>query len=139
MRARIFEEPFAAPAKLVEHYQRAALFVFPSLYEGFGLPVVEARLCGTAAVVSDAVPALECLARDPGTCLLDFAAFDEGTSRGRRRLALDAFLACPKEPVRLLEREWFGWERCAAEYAAVFKGLLKVNAALDQTPAKKTA
>jgi len=35
-------------------YSGAALFVFPSLYEGFGLPVLEAMSCGTAALVSDA-------------------------------------------------------------------------------------
>jgi glycosyltransferase involved in cell wall biosynthesis len=35
-------------------YSSAVLFVFPSLYEGFGLPVLEAMSCGTAALVSDA-------------------------------------------------------------------------------------
>jgi glycosyltransferase involved in cell wall biosynthesis len=35
-------------------YSGAVLFVFPSLYEGFGLPVLEAMSCGTAVLVSDA-------------------------------------------------------------------------------------
>lgn len=34
-------------------YQRASLFVYPSLYEGFGLPVVEAMLCGTPVITSN--------------------------------------------------------------------------------------
>lgn len=34
-------------------YQAAELFVCPSLYEGFGLPVLEAARCGTPAIVSD--------------------------------------------------------------------------------------
>ena len=34
-------------------YSGAELFVFPSLYEGFGLPPLEAMACGTAVVVSD--------------------------------------------------------------------------------------
>ena len=29
-------------AELVDYYQQATVFVFPSLYEGFGLPVLEA-------------------------------------------------------------------------------------------------
>ncbi len=35
-------------------YSGAALFLFPSLYEGFGLPVLEAMSCGTAVVASNA-------------------------------------------------------------------------------------
>ncbi len=34
-------------------YSGATLFVFPSLYEGFGLPVIEAMACGTAVVCSN--------------------------------------------------------------------------------------
>lgn len=34
-------------------YSGATLFLFPSLYEGFGLPVLEAMSCGTAVVASD--------------------------------------------------------------------------------------
>lgn len=42
-------------AKLLsEYYSAADLFIFPSLYEGFGMPVVEAMACGTAVVASRA-------------------------------------------------------------------------------------
>ena len=34
-------------------YRGAALFVFPSLYEGYGLPIIEAMACGTAVVCSN--------------------------------------------------------------------------------------
>jgi len=34
-------------------YNSASLFVYPSLYEGFGLPVLEAMACGTAVVVAE--------------------------------------------------------------------------------------
>ena len=38
--------------ELAALYRGAEVFVFPSLFEGFGIPVVEAMACGTAAVVS---------------------------------------------------------------------------------------
>ncbi len=44
---------FVEDADLVRLYQAASLVVFPSLYEGFGLPVLEARQCGAPAICSD--------------------------------------------------------------------------------------
>ena len=39
---------------MVDLYNLVDLFVFPSLYEGFGLPVIEAMACGTKVVSSNA-------------------------------------------------------------------------------------
>ena len=41
--------------KLAELYSAALAFVYPSLYEGFGLPVLEAMQCGTGVIASRAV------------------------------------------------------------------------------------
>ncbi|MCC7494140.1 MAG: glycosyltransferase family 4 protein [Fimbriimonadaceae bacterium] len=48
---------YVADADLPPLYSAATLFLYPSLYEGFGLPPLEALACGTPAVVSD-TPAL---------------------------------------------------------------------------------
>jgi glycosyltransferase involved in cell wall biosynthesis len=37
----------------VEFYNRAELFVYPSFYEGFGLPILEAMACGTPVIASN--------------------------------------------------------------------------------------
>lgn len=44
---------YVSDAELVDLYACCEAFVFPSLYEGFGLPVVEAMACGAPVVVGD--------------------------------------------------------------------------------------
>jgi glycosyltransferase involved in cell wall biosynthesis len=45
---------FVAEDELPLWYNAARLFAFPSLYEGFGLPVLEAMACGTPVITSNA-------------------------------------------------------------------------------------
>ena len=44
---------YLSDADLIDLYRSAALFVFPSLHEGFGLPVLEAMACGALVIGSD--------------------------------------------------------------------------------------
>ena len=45
--------PHLDDAGLIKAYSAAALVVVPSLYEGFGLPALEAMACGAPVIVSD--------------------------------------------------------------------------------------
>jgi glycosyltransferase involved in cell wall biosynthesis len=51
--SRVVLTGFVTEAELVVLYNRAKLFVYPSLYEGFGLPPVEAMACGCPVVASN--------------------------------------------------------------------------------------
>jgi glycosyltransferase involved in cell wall biosynthesis len=44
---------FVPEAQLTWLYRNATAFVFPSLYEGFGLPILEAMSAGTPVITSD--------------------------------------------------------------------------------------
>lgn len=87
---------YVTPAELTVEYRSADAFCFPSLLEGFGMPILEAMAAGTPVVVSDAssLPevaggaALVCAAVDPAAwraALLRLAG-DGGLVDGLRRL-----------------------------------------------------
>jgi len=80
---RVVFTGYVPPADLHALYCAAHLLVFPSLYEGFGLPPLEAMACGTPVVSSDAGALTEILGDaavfiDP----LDIASLSQGIRRG---------------------------------------------------------
>lgn len=105
-------------AQLAYLYREASLLVYPSLYEGFGLPVVEAFACGCPVAASSA----GALPEVGGEAAVYFEPGDEASMRGvlewvlaqeavRRRLA-----AAGRERAQL-----FSWERAAQQTAAVYE------------------
>jgi len=99
--------------ELVRLYQSAAALLFPSRYEGFGLPVVEAMACGTP-VVAAPEPALEEVAGDA-------AVFADDLADGVRRALADR----ERLSAAGVERaKAFSWRETARLTAAVYRRLL---------------
>ena len=96
----------------------ATVFAYPSLEEGFGLPVLEAMAQGTAVITSRGT-ATEEVAGDAGL-LVDPRDVDELAA------AMDSLLADPDERVRrgaagVARAATFTWERTAAAYAQLYR------------------
>jgi glycosyltransferase involved in cell wall biosynthesis len=103
-------------------YNGADLFAFPSLYEGFGLPVLEAMACGTPVITSN-VSSLPEVAGN-AALLVDPYNVDELADAMRRILSAPALVADLR--ARGLERaRQFSWERTAQETLAVYKHILE--------------
>jgi glycosyltransferase involved in cell wall biosynthesis len=111
---------FVADGDLPAIYNLADLFVLPSYYEGFGLPVVEAMACGVP-VVTSATSSLMEVAGDAAV-LVDPSSVEEIAS-GMERLLTDDALRERCVERGLARAATFTWERCARETLEVFREL----------------
>jgi glycosyltransferase involved in cell wall biosynthesis len=117
--ARVLFAGFVTDQELVALYNTATVFVFPTLYEGFGLPVVEAMACG-APVLTTRTSSIPEVGGDAVLYCERPADADELAAQLRRLLADDGLRARLRE--RGLEQaSRFSWERAARETIAVFE------------------
>ncbi len=99
-------------------YENAACFVFPSLYEGFGLPPLEAMSCGCQVVLSRAASLPEVFNGVAHFC--DPYSSEDIASAIERAVKFPA--AATPNQLRDFAKE-FSWEKCARETMEVLKSL----------------
>ncbi len=101
-------------------YTGAEVFVYPSLYEGFGLPVLEAMACGTPVVTSDQSALPECVG-DAGLLVdpLDHDALADAIER----VLGDPRLAAELGDAGMLRASSFTWSETARKTWAVYEEL----------------
>ncbi len=104
-------------AHLPALYSMADVFVHPSLYEGFGLPVVEAMACGTPVVTSN-VSSLPEVAGE-AALLVDPESVEE-IAAAIRRLVEDSHLADSLRERGFERARAFSWESAAGKTLEVF-------------------
>lgn len=107
--------------ELVAFYNLATVYIQPSIYEGFGLPVLEAFACGTPVVSSNKGSLTEiggqaAIYFDP-TDIKQFVAIVSG-------LVEDKSLQNKLSQLGLQQAAKFSWQRVAAETKAVYKKAL---------------
>ncbi|MDD5367631.1 MAG: glycosyltransferase family 1 protein [Anaerolineaceae bacterium] len=103
---------------LIGLYNAARLFVFPSLYEGFGLPVLEAMACNCPVVTSNNSSLVE-VAGD-AACLIDPMNIGDIAS-GMINILDDANTANCLRAAGLKQSAKFTWEKCARETYTVYE------------------
>lgn len=99
-------------------YAAATVFVYPSLYEGFGIPVIEAMACGTPVITSN-ISSLPEVAGDAAITV-------DPTSSDEIRAALERLLSSPELRIELRQRGFeqaklFTWAHAAQATLEVYR------------------
>ena len=107
--------------RLAESYQAAVAFVYPSMYEGFGIPPLEAMSHGCPVVCSNAGAIPEVVGNageyfDPSSA--------EDLRNTLERVALDDGLRRDLRTQGYKRIEAFSWDRCAEETARIYQELV---------------
>ncbi|PIE80433.1 MAG: glycosyl transferase family 1 [Chloroflexi bacterium] len=118
---RVLFPGYVADEDLPLWYNAASLFAFPSVYEGFGMPVVEAMACGTPVVASTASSIPEAV----GQAGLLFDPQDAEELAGRIASVLhDSDLSATMRAKGLQHASRFSWEEAGRETAVVYQQVL---------------
>lgn len=114
--ARVKFLDYLPPAQLPEVINRAIALVFPSLWEGFGLPVLEAMACGTPAITSN-ISSMPEVAGNAGLLVNPYSVGEIAEAMGN--IARDSKLRSHLRAMGLARAQEFSWEKTGRETAAI--------------------
>ena len=106
---------------LAAFYNLAALFVYPSFYEAFGIPLLEAMACGCPIVASH-TGAIPEIAGD-AACLVD-PRDAKSIADGMHRVLKDGDFRSDMISKGLRRAKQFSWQKCAAKTLEVIENAL---------------
>ncbi len=119
---RIHFTGWVDPVDVPVFYQEAKVFVFPSLYEGFGLPIVEAMASGVPLIASDSSCIPEIVG--DGGVLID-AKNTHLISATIEKILTDKLFANKLRDKGLVRSEIFSWEDLAQDTISVYNSFNK--------------
>ncbi len=102
-------------------YNASDLFVYPSHFEGFGLPVLEAMACGTPVITSN-VSSLPEVAGEAGILL--HPTDTEALNQAMQTVFRNANLARDMRQKGLVQAAKFNWRKTAAQTAQIYRQTL---------------
>ncbi|MFN8377213.1 MAG: glycosyltransferase family 1 protein [Anaerolineae bacterium] len=124
IRDRVRFTGYIPEADLPALYTGARAFVFPSLYEGFGLPVLEAMACGTPVITSNTASLPE-VAGDAALLVNPLDA--QSLASGLERVIADDLLHDSLSAAGLERARQFSWDQTARQTQLIYQNVLAAN------------
>lgn len=121
LKDRVIFTGYVAEADLPALYSGAKAFVFPSLYEGFGLPPLEAMACGTPVLSSNTSSMPEVIGRSG---ILISPRDERVWAKNILKILRDQGLARTLREMGLRQAKKFSWEETARQTIAVYQETL---------------
>ena len=121
---RIVLKGFISDAELPNYYANCEAFIYPSLYEGFGIPVLEAMQCSAPVITSDRGSIPEVV----GLCgiLVNPDSILE-ISKAISKILNNTNLKISMKENGLKQALKFSWETCAIETINIYRKILKLS------------
>jgi glycosyltransferase involved in cell wall biosynthesis len=113
---RIVFSGILSDEKLAEYYRGATAFVLPSLFEGFGIPIIEAMACGTPALVSN-ITSLPEVAGDAAVIIDPYQI--DSIAQGLEKISLDKSLQQDLIQKGFIQANLFSWDKTASKIQTV--------------------
>jgi glycosyltransferase involved in cell wall biosynthesis len=123
-RERIHFTGYVDEKDLLQFYNACEIFIFPSFYEGFGIPILEAMACGRAVACANATAIPE--VADAAALLFNPESTGEMV-RAMRDLLVDRELRERMERLGLMNAALFSWERTAQKTLEVYYEIEAAN------------
>ena len=106
---------------LIAIYNMAEVFVFPSFYEGFGIPVLEGMACGVPVITSN----VSSMPEVGGDAAVYFNPYDENDMAAKIESVLNNEMLRKEMIAKGLQKvKEYSWEKCAKETLQIYKEVL---------------
>ena len=124
LKGRIILKGFISDTDLPKYYSNCEAFIYPSFYEGFGIPVLEAMQCCAPVITSDrgSIPEVVGLSG----IMVNPESISE-ISEAIFKVLKDPNLQTLLRNKGLQQARIFSWETCAIETIKVYRNILKIS------------